>query len=356
MNTVVGFQAADSLASGTSNTVVGGRAFYAADGSETNSTIIGTDAGNAINHDDTDGNVIIGNDAGTGGAAALIDCVAIGYNAMNSTGGNAQTGTVAIGKNALTACTSGSSNTAVGFNALASEDTGDRNTAVGYNSLTNVNGATDNSNSGFGYNSGDVITTGTNNTCIGANTDPSANSGANQTVIGSGATGQADNSVTLGNDDVTDIFMGSDKGAAVRADNNKIVCQGVEFPDTQSASGDANILDDYEEGTWTPASAGSGGYSATSFSGNYVKIGKMVYVSGQFTVDGAGTLDSISNFPFTNASILATGTAVESTNQGDFQLVQLDGGATAGRMRQENNESGYVVNDLIRFNVTYMTA
>jgi hypothetical protein len=95
----------------------------------------------------------------------------------------------------------------VGFNALASEDTGDRNTAVGYNSLTNVNGATDNSNSGFGYNSGDVITTGTNNTCIGANTDPSANSGANQTVIGSGATGVADNSVTLGNSSVTNNYL-----------------------------------------------------------------------------------------------------------------------------------------------------
>ena len=45
----------------------------------------------------------------------------------------------------------------------------------------------------------------------------------------------------------------------------------------------ANALDDYEEGTWTPevADAGSGGNvgSATTATGSYVKIGKMVYLN-----------------------------------------------------------------------------
>ena len=34
---------------------------------------------------------------------------------------------------------------------------------------------------------------------------------------------------------------------------------GITFPATQSASTDANTLDDYEEGTWTPTIAASSG-------------------------------------------------------------------------------------------------
>jgi hypothetical protein len=51
----------------------------------------------------------------------------------------------------------------------------------------------------------------------------------------------------------------------------------ITFPATQSASADANTLDDYEEGTWTPTLTGSSG-SATYFvqSGTYTKIGNMV--------------------------------------------------------------------------------
>jgi len=324
LNTIIGHTAATALVTGTSNTVVGGRAFSAADGSETNSTIIGTDAGNAINHDDTDGNVIIGNDAGTGGAAALIDCVAIGYNAMNSTGGNAQTGTVAIGKNALTSLgagigstaigwdsgksvTSGDYNTGYGYNTLGGNTgtalTGDRNTAIGASAGRDMQGASA-ENTLLGDSSGIALTTGVQNTCLGKSTAPSANTGTNQTVVGYNATGQADNSVTLGNADVTDVFMGQDKGAAVRADNNKIVCQGVEFPDTQSASGDANILDDYEEGDWTPvlSDGSNNATSAANTEGTYTKIGRQVTVVGRIQTSSLGSVSGgiqINGLPFT---------------------------------------------------------
>ena len=40
---------------------------------------------------------------------------------------------------------------------------------------------------------------------------------SNQTVIGYNVTGQADNSVVLGNADVTAIYMAQDKGATVHA-------------------------------------------------------------------------------------------------------------------------------------------
>jgi hypothetical protein len=53
----------------------------------------------------------------------------------------------------------------------------------------------------------------------------------------------------------------------------------VKFPATQNASADANTLDDYEEGTWTPQWEGGGSNPTATYSqrsGSYIKIGRMV--------------------------------------------------------------------------------
>ena len=83
---------------------------------------------------------------------------------------------------------------------------------------------------------------------------------------------------------------------------------GITFPATQSASSDANTLDDYEEGTWTPTiTAGSGSYTTVANqAGSYTKIGRMVTLKWYFVVTnkgtGAGSVN-ISNLPFaSNAS------------------------------------------------------
>ena len=84
---------------------------------------------------------------------------------------------------------------------------------------------------------------------------------------------------------------------------------GITFPATQSASTDANTLDDYEEGTWTPTvTAGSGSYTTvTTQTGSYVKIGKQVTLTWYFIVSNKGTGATsaiISNLPFaSNASV-----------------------------------------------------
>ena len=50
---------------------------------------------------------------------------------------------------------------------------------------------------------------------------------------------------------------------------------GISFPATQSASSDANTLDDYEEGTWVPTLTNlTLGNAVTAF--RYVKVGQMV--------------------------------------------------------------------------------
>ena len=77
---------------------------------------------------------------------------------------------------------------------------------------------------------------------------------------------------------------------------------GITFPATQSASSDANTLDDYEEGTWTPSLGGTTTYSTQS--GTYTKVGRLVFIRGilVITTIGTGSTTQISGLPFTNAS------------------------------------------------------
>ena len=87
---------------------------------------------------------------------------------------------------------------------------------------------------------------------------------------------------------------------------------GITFPATQSASTNANTLDDYEEGTWTPTLTTTGTnftsvtYNAVT-SGKYTKIGNMVYVQGIMettaVVKGSASgFPLIGGLPFSKAS------------------------------------------------------
>ena len=54
-------------------------------------------------------------------------------------------------------------------------------------------------------------------------------------------------------------------------------------------TGSANYLDDYEEGTWTPALVGPSSVAYSSQIGNYTKIGRMVWLSFSITMSSAPT-------------------------------------------------------------------
>lgn len=83
----------------------------------------------------------------------------------------------------------------------------------------------------------------------------------------------------------------------------------VKFPATQNPSSDANTLDDYEEGLsgWTPGVGGSGGQTGQVYTlqlGNYLKIGKFVYVNYAVVLSTLGTITGnaiITGLPFTIA-------------------------------------------------------
>jgi hypothetical protein len=91
----------------------------------------------------------------------------------------------------------------------------------------------------------------------------------------------------------------------------------IAFPATQSASSDANTLDDYEEGTWTPVlTFGTPGDLSVTYSsqaGTYTKIGRQVTViwnitTSAFTHTTASGTCNVTGLPFTNnATVSATG-------------------------------------------------
>jgi len=79
---------------------------------------------------------------------------------------------------------------------------------------------------------------------------------------------------------------------------------GIKFPASQDASSDANTLDDYEEGTWTPVITGSGTNPTVSYtgqSGRYTKIGRVVSVTcqlGTATISGGSGDLRVGGLPF----------------------------------------------------------
>lgn len=85
----------------------------------------------------------------------------------------------------------------------------------------------------------------------------------------------------------------------------------IVFPATQLPSANANTLDDYEEGTWTPVIGGSGGTSGQTYGGqvgHYVKIGKQVHATFNVTLTAKGTITTdvqIQGLPFTIENIVS---------------------------------------------------
>jgi hypothetical protein len=101
------------------------------------------------------------------------------------------------------------------------------------------------------------------------------------------------------------------------------VSKGITFPATQSAQSDANTLDDYEEGTWTPAIETGAAQSITyaSRGGRYTKIGRQVFCQGFINISSAATYGAfthvrLSGLPF--AVNTAGGSSLSFTYGGTY--------------------------------------
>ena len=183
----------------------------------------------------------------------------------------------------------------------------------------------------------------------------------------------------------------SDADAITIASDGKVtlaetvtVSKGIKFPATQVASTDANTLDDYEEGTFTPVIRGgstAGTYELnTSFDdGFYQKVGRVVTVrvvvalAGSITAGGTGDY-VISGLPFNYDVSHNAGYGAVACDSVDFDrtasgIVGICVGAASGtdsdflRILQIEDNAGFqtlpisqaAASDFFEFTYTYAT-
>jgi hypothetical protein len=112
-------------------------------------------------------------------------------------------------------------------------------------------------------------------------------------------------------DDSMQMFTNGSEKVRITSAGVLSLNQGqIQFPATQVASANANTLDDYEEGTWTPSFRGTttaGTYTYSSVqAGAYTKIGNQVTVWCSLigiTASSAGTGEwLVAGLPFTIAN------------------------------------------------------
>lgn len=128
----------------------------------------------------------------------------------------------------------------------------------------------------------------------------------------------------------------------------------IKFPATQVASADANTLDDYEEGSWTPTvTAETGSLTSYSASGTYTKIGRVVTATARIEIITVGTAtDSmIVTLPFTAASETFVGSGREFVNTG--RMVCAYSSTITAKVIRHDNVSVFGSGNVVAFTLVY---
>jgi hypothetical protein len=156
---------------------------------------------------------------------------------------------------------------------------------------------------------------------------------------------------------------------------------GITFPATQSASSDANTLDDYEEGTWTPvltfATPGNLSVAYLQQVGIYTKIGNTVTVSfairtSTFTHSTASGALNVTGLPFTSVTVTNLafygGSAWRGITKANYTDLSAEVGSNLSLIGIVASGSGQVWTSvdaadmptsgtvILRFTITYQTA
>ncbi len=292
-STFIGNRSGEAVTTGNYNTAIGSSAFRTATtGSDNVSIGAGTQQNGLVGSSNTAvGNIALQANAGSNNTA-------IGFASMlANTSGNYNT---ALGMYSLQANTTASSNTAVGYQAGYSQTLGSANTFIGHQAGYSTNytaGISNTANTFVGWKSGYAVTTGYNNTIIGCY---SGNQGGLDIRTSSGV-------IVLSDGDGNPVmFMKTGQTVALEGANS-VGGTGINFPATQNASSNANTLDDYEEGTWTPTLSGASGSITVSSVAQYTKIGNLVMITAGISWSGS-TLSGqivIGGFPFATSNSAA---------------------------------------------------
>lgn len=137
---------------------------------------------------------------------------------------------------------------------------------------------------------------------------------------------------------------------------------GLTFPATQVPSSDANTLDDYEEGTWTPTDASGAALSFVQAVGAYVKVGRLVLLTAyiEFPATADTSQVKIGGRPFSEGGFGTTASAsIGYTNSG-FALNAI-GAASSTVIWFYRDGSASLTNadmsgKIVQFSLTYISS
>ena len=126
---------------------------------------------------------------------------------------------------------------------------------------------------------------------------------------------------------------------------------GINFSATSDATGmAAELLDDYEEGTWTPVSGGGNGSTAY-----YTRVGRLVQIEGDVTFSGnSGSTNFISGLPFAPVTQGGAICVWQNIQSGVIGLLTGSGGMFLYNGQTTNINLG--TGKRIIFSVTYYTS
>lgn len=107
---------------------------------------------------------------------------------------------------------------------------------------------------------------------------------------------------------------------------------GIIFPGTQIANSNANALDDYEEGTWTPevtfTTPGTLAVTYTTQTGSYVKIGQLVHLKFVININTISFGTATGEFRISGVPFAALSAAGENTGAVELNTITLPGTRT----------------------------
>jgi hypothetical protein len=321
---------------------------------------------------------------GTGDVVLSADTVKIGDSNANATITTDGTGDLILNTNS--GSSSGSITIADGANAnitIEPNGTGDillnadtvRVGDSGANATITSNGAGDlilNTNSGTDSGSITIADGANGNITVAGN-------GTGQIVVNAGAvgtpviapTGDLNTGIFFPSADTIAFTEGGTEAMRINSDGNVALAKniglggatpttsgtGITFPATQSASTDANTLDDYEEGTWTPTYVPTGtnftSITYTIQNGRYTKIGRLVTViiflrTASITKGSASGNIKIESLPFpVGDGAASTGVVSGSSNWlGDYPLSGISTGSSIFLYYRDASDGGDNANNV----------
>ena len=222
---------------------------------------------------------------------------AVGYNSMPYYAGTGSDNNTSVGYANMIGLTTGSANTSIGGETMFHLGSGNNNTAIGNHTLL---GATGNSNTAIGAESGNSLSGGSNNTFVGVGANVTDGAFSNATAIGYGANVSANNSIQLGNSNVTNVKTAG-----------KVTMGTITYPNTDGVAGQTLTTDGNGTIIWQ-----SGGNSATGLVPYTGATGQVDLGAYDLKVNGL-TIGRGANNTISNNTALGINALMSSTNNGE---------------------------------------